>query len=248
MAFFEHVNSVDLYRVTELAVAAASTQPISEMDMIRDVLWDNDGVLVDSEAVFFDITRSAFARLGLDLTKEIWGAQYLGEGRSTREIAESLGANPADIDPAVDKRNERYLIALRQPPAIRPRVPETLAALSGRVRMGLVTGCHRRQLHLMHDSSGLLDFFDAIITGDDCADPKPNPAPYLAALKALDLSAKDCLAVEDSSRGLVSATTAGIACVIVPTDLTQVQDFSDALAVECDVSGILKYIVPGQGR
>ncbi|MFC1532030.1 HAD family hydrolase [Thermodesulfobacteriota bacterium] len=135
--------------------------------MIQAVLWDNDGVLVDSETIFYEITRSAFIRLGLNLTKEIWGTQYLGEVRGTREIAFSLGANPTDIDSIIDERNEYYRIALRQPPAIRPQVSETLEALAGRLRMGIVTGSHREQLHLMHKSSGLLDFFDAIITGDD---------------------------------------------------------------------------------
>jgi len=215
------------------------------MKMIRAVLWDNDGVLVDSETVFYEITRAAFARLGLDLTKEIWGTQYLGEGRGTREIANSLGANPADIDAVIDERNEHYRIALRQPTAIRPQVPETLETLAGRVRMGIVTGCHREQLHLMHNSSGLLDFFDAIITGADYDDPKPSPAPYLTAVKALNLNVRDCIAVEDSKRGLVSAAAAGISCVVVPNDLTQMQNFSGALAVEIDVAGILKHIVSG---
>ena len=216
--------------------------------MIRAVLWDNDGVLVDSEALFFEVTRSAFARLGLDLTKELWGTQYLGEGRGSREIAHSLGASPADIGLVMDERNEQYRIALRCPPAIRPQVPETLATLSGRVRMGIVTGCHRDQLDLMHESSGLLDFFEIVITADDYGPSKPNPAPYLTALKAMDLSVEDCIAVEDSQRGLASAETAGIACVVVPTDLTQMQDFAGALSVERDVSGILKHIMSGKDR
>jgi HAD superfamily hydrolase (TIGR01509 family) len=216
--------------------------------MIRAVLWDNDGVLVDSETVFFEVTRTAFARLGLVLTKELWGTQYLGEGRSTRDIARSLGASPADIAPVIDKRNEQYRSMLEYPPAIRPKVPEILGALSGRVRMAIVTGCHRDELYLMHASSGLLRFFDTVITGDDYDDPKPKPGPYLAAVKAMDLDAKACIAVEDSQRGLVSATTAGISCMIVPTGLSQMHDFSGALSVEHDVSGILQYVRVGYNR
>ena len=59
---------------------------------------------------------------------------------------------------------------------------------------------------------------------------------------------EDCIAVEDSQRGLASAETAGIACVVVPTDLTQMQDFAGALSVERDVSGILKHVVTDYGR
>jgi len=210
--------------------------------MIEVALWDNDGVLVDTEILFYETTRVAFARLGLDLTKEIWGRQYLGEGKSSREIAALLGGDPGRIADVMAERNGQYLQVLGQPPAVRPQVRETLDELSGRVRMAIVTGCHRDQLQLMHRSSGLIGFFEAIVTGDECTHPKPHPALYLAALKALGVSARRCLAVEDSPRGLASARAAGVPCVVVPTDLTRTLGFVGALSVEPDVSGILKYI------
>ena len=210
--------------------------------MIQAVLWDNDGVLVDSEAVFFAVTKRAFARLGLDLTKDTWGTQYLGLGTPTREIARSLGAELADIGSVFDERDEEYLTALKEPPQILPQVPETLAVLSGRVRMAIVTGCHRKQLQLMHASSGILEFFDVVITGDDYGKSKPSPEPYLAAVETLGLNVRHCIAIEDSKRGLESAVGAGISCVVVPTELTEAQDFTGALSVESDVSGVLKYV------
>lgn len=210
--------------------------------MIEVVLWDNDGVLVDTETLFYETTRVAFARLGLDLTKEIWGRQYLGEGKSSREIAALLGGDPARIAAIMDERNQQYRQILCQPPALRPQVRETLCELSGRVKMAIVTGCHRDQLRLMHRSSGLLGYFEAIVTGDECTHPKPHPELYLAALKVLGVSAGRCFAVEDSPRGLASARAAGVPCVVVPTDLTRTLGFAGALSVEQDVSGILRYI------
>jgi beta-phosphoglucomutase-like phosphatase (HAD superfamily) len=65
--------------------------------MIDAVLWDNDGVLLDTETLFFETTRAAFARLELNLTREIWGSQYLGEGKSSREIALSVGADVSEV-------------------------------------------------------------------------------------------------------------------------------------------------------
>jgi len=208
---------------------------------IHAVLWDNDGVLVDSETVFFEITRSSFARLGLTLTEEVWGTRYLGEGGRSRDVAASMGGDPAAIDPVMEERNREYLAALREPPAVRPRVRETLEALSGRVKMAIVTGCRREQLDLMHSSSGLLEYFDFILTADDYDESKPSPVPYLAAVRDMKLDAGDCIAVEDSKRGLESAIAAGVACVVVPTDLTRMQNFSGALAVEPDVSAVLKH-------
>jgi HAD superfamily hydrolase (TIGR01509 family) len=210
--------------------------------MIEVVLWDNDGVLVDTETLFYETTRVAFGRLGLDLTKEIWGRHYLAEGKSSREIAALLGGDPDRIGAVMDERNRQYRQILNQPPAVRPKVRETLDELSGRVRMAIVTGCHRDQLQLMHRSSGLLGFFEAILTGDECTHPKPHPGLYVAALKVLGVSAGRCLAVEDSPRGLASARAAGVPCLVVPTDLTRALAFAGALSVEQDVAGILRYI------
>ncbi len=216
--------------------------------MIEAVLWDNDGVLVDTETLFFETTRSAFARLGLDLTKELWGKHYLGEGKSSRELAVFLGGAADRITGVMDERNLEYRQILSQAPPLRPQVRETLGALHGRVRMAMVTGSHRDQLRLMHASSELLDYFEVIITGDECAYSKPHPEPYLAALKVLGMSPRHCVAVEDSPRGLASARAAGVSCMIVPHELTQALEFDGALSVEPDVSGILKYIRKGSTR
>ncbi len=210
--------------------------------MIEAVLWDNDGVLVDTETLFFETTRAAFVRLGVELKQELWGKLYLGEGKSTREIAVLLGAENSKISEVLEERNQAYLQKLRQAPPLRPHVRETLSALSGKVRMAMVTGCHRNQLQLMHAGTGFLGFFEVIVTGDDCANPKPDPELYLAGLKALGLAAERCLAVEDSGRGLAAARAAGIPCIVVPTELTVQLGFPGACRVAPGVSAVAEYI------
>jgi HAD superfamily hydrolase (TIGR01509 family) len=210
--------------------------------MVEAVLWDNDGTLVDTETLFFETTRAAFAQLGLALTPELWGRHYLGEGKSSREVAALLGAAGSRVEAMLTERNQRYREVLRQAPPLRPKVRETLSRLAGRVRMAMVTGCHRDQLQLMHAGSSLLDCFEVIVTGDECANPKPHPELYLAGLKALGVKAERCLAVEDSARGLGAARAAGIPCVVVPTELTRGLEFVGALSVEPDVSGVLRHL------
>ena len=210
--------------------------------MIKAVLWDNDGVLVDTETLFFEITQAAFTRLGLTLTKEIWGGRYLSEGRPSREIAAELGGNAERIGPVLEERNKQHRHILARPAVIRPQVPQTLEALTGHVRLAIVTGCDREQLDLVHQSTGLLAFFEVIITSDDCAHAKPHPELYLAALKAMKLKPHECIAIEDSPRGLASARAAGIPCIVVPTELSEGLNFEGALAVETDVSCVLRRI------
>jgi HAD superfamily hydrolase (TIGR01509 family) len=210
--------------------------------MIEAVLWDNDGLLVDSEALFFDLTRSCFAEAGLVLEEEYWGIEYLGNAKHSFEIALELGLAPELAAPLLDRRNEKFVRRISQRVTLMPKVLETIESLYGTVRLGIVTGSPRDKLELMHGADGLLDRFEVIITDDEVKNPKPHPEPYLKALVSLGIEPGQCLAVEDSRRGLDSAHAAGIACIVVPNALTRVQCFDRAHAVEPDVSGVLKHV------
>jgi beta-phosphoglucomutase-like phosphatase (HAD superfamily) len=74
----------------------------------------------------------------------------------------------------------------------------------------------------------LLRYFDFVIAAGDYARSKPDPAPYIAAIARAGLEADACIAIEDSERGLHSATRAGIRCIIVPSGLTTGQLFAGA--------------------
>ena len=210
--------------------------------MIEAVLWDNDGLLVDSEALFFDLTRSFFAEAGLELDEEYWGIEYLGNAKHSYEIALELGLAPELAAPLLDRRNDAFVDRIRRPVTLMPKVRETIDALFGQVRLGIVTGSPRDKLELMHGANGLLDRFEVIVTDDEVKHAKPHPEPYLNALESLGIAPEQCFAVEDSRRGLDSAHAAGIACIVVPNALTRVQRFDRAYALETDVSGVLKHI------
>jgi len=210
--------------------------------MIEAVLFDNDGVLVDTEMLFFETTRRAFTHLGLNLDRETWGRRYLADGNTSKEIALSMGADANRVLEVLERRNQEYWSILQDPPPLRPNVRETLAALRGRFKLAIVTGCGREQLDLVHTSSQLLEMFDLIVTSDDCSCSKPHPEPYLAALRALGLEAGQCIAIEDSPRGLASAKAAGVPCIIVPTELTALLEFPAALAIEQDISKVLNHV------
>ena len=210
--------------------------------MIEAVLWDNDGLLVDSEALFFDLTRKAFADAGYRLDSRYWGIEYLGNARHSSEIALSLGMSPELAKRVIGKRNKAFLKSLEQPVPLLPDVSETIGALAGNIRLALVTGSPRDKVELMHRDNGLLGHFEVIITEDDIRRPKPHPEPYMKAIERLGIDPDRCLAVEDSRRGLASAHAAGIACIVVPNALTSVQQFDLAYAVEARVSGVLKHV------
>lgn len=209
--------------------------------MIEAILWDNDGLLVDSEALFFDLTKRAFADAGFQLDSRYWGIEYLGNAKHSSEIALELGMTPELAGRVLEWRNEAFVKCLEHPIPLLPDVSETIGALAGRVRLGLVTGSPRDKVERMHRDNGLLGHFEVIITDDDITRPKPHPEPYLKALERLGLEPGQCLAVEDSRRGLASAHAAGIPCIVVPNPLTSIQEFDQAFAVEERVSGVMKH-------
>jgi HAD superfamily hydrolase (TIGR01509 family) len=184
------------------------------------LFFDSDGVLVDTERLFYDATRAEFEAAGTPLTREQWARWYLGEGRPSREVASLLGL-PADrVEETILRRDDRFWRRVDEGVPVLPGVVETLATLAGRYRLGVVTGASLRHFQRIHASSGLLPFFEAVVTRDDYHLPKPHPAAYLAALARFALDGGECLAVEDSPRGAASAAGAGVPCVVIPTPLT----------------------------
>ncbi len=210
--------------------------------MIKAVLFDNDGVLIDSESVFFALTRDALATAGVGLHPAYWARHYLGNGLKSMEVAESLGLSPSIADEVIELRNRQFMARLQEGFSPITGVMETLSALRPLVRMALVTGSPRDKLLLAHQETELLPLFDCVITSDDYTHSKPHPAPYRTAMERLGIEAGECLAVEDSPRGLNAAHAAGIRCLLIPTPLTDMDMCRHADWIEQDITGVLRIV------
>ncbi|ANT65582.1 MULTISPECIES: HAD family hydrolase [Prosthecochloris] len=210
--------------------------------MIDVVLWDNDGLLFDSEQLFFELTQEVFAEWKLVLTPEYWGREYLDMAKRSRQVARELGLDPELVEPMIRERDRRYLERLAEPVPLRPGVRTVLEELHGKVRMGVVTGSPRHKVDMMHQSAGIASLFEVVVTADDVTMTKPHPEPYLLAVARLRVDPERVLAVEDSVRGLRSAHAAGLRCVAVPNQLTAGHTFELATGVEHDVREVARYL------
>ena len=199
--------------------------------MIEAIFWDNDGVLVDTEHLYFEATRRVLSSIGIELTETDYRALFLVRGTGAWHLAEARGIEQAQINALKSARNALYATLLAEAPRLIPGVGETLQALHGRYAMGIVTSSRRDHFDVIHRDTGVLKYFEFVITADDCPRTKPCPDPYLRALERCGRPATACLAIEDSRRGLDAATTAGVRCVIIPSRLTSPQKFEGALAV-----------------
>lgn len=196
--------------------------------MIRAVFWDNDGILVDTEKLYFQATRELLLLAGVTLTLELFKRISLDEGRNAFDLAEEKGVPREEINRLHAERNRRYAELLAGGVRILDGVEETLGSLRGKVIQAIVTSSRRSHFDAMHVRTGLPPFFDFILTREDYVLSKPDPEPYRLAMERSGFLPEECLVVEDSERGLRAALAAGIRCIVVPNDLTQGAAFAGA--------------------
>lgn len=188
--------------------------------MVKAILWDNDGVLVDTERYFFQATRDILFEAGMELTLERFIEFSLVKGYGLWEYIRAGGLDTSECEALRVKRNRRYTELLTGTPTLIDGVRETLASMHGRYVMGVVTSSQREHFEVIHRYTGLLDYFDFVITSDDCEHTKPHPEPYIKGLGKTGVSPGECVAVEDSARGLTAANSAGLSCLMIPHALT----------------------------
>jgi HAD superfamily hydrolase (TIGR01509 family) len=206
--------------------------------MVKAVIWDNDGVLVDTEELYFKATREVLSEVGIDLTADLFVEISLKQGRSTFDLAVAQGVRSEVIDRLRADRNRLYSTLLRKGVRVLDGVEDTLRRLRGKVLMGVVTSSRREHFEIIHSGTGLLYYFDLVLTREDYGKSKPNPDPFLTAVIRYGLQPEHCIIVEDSKRGLAAAMAAGIRCIVVPNALTQGSNFSGAYRVVKSVSEV----------
>ena len=198
------------------------------MNRFKAIFFDNDGLLVSTEALYFEVTHQVLSSVGINMSREWYVGENLGKGRSSLELAKEKGFSEDEIAILRRKRNDRYGEMLRERVKIMDGVPEVLETLYGKVLMGVVTSARKQHLNIIMEKTGLRRFFDFFIAGDDVKNIKPDPEPYLKALEKSQCFKEDCLVLEDSYRGVQSAKAAGLTCFAIPDVLTRTHDFSIA--------------------
>lgn len=192
------------------------------------ILWDNDGVLVDTEQWYFKATQRALEELGVNLDKETY-LKRMAQGISSWNLASQAGIGPERIAAKQQQRNTYYEAYLTQETIELPDVERVLAELAAdKMKMAIVTTSRRQHFDLIHRNKNLLRFMDFVLTREDYTLSKPNPEPYLLGLSRFGARADECLVVEDSQRGLQAAIAAKIDCVVIHNAFTSTHDFTGA--------------------
>jgi HAD superfamily hydrolase (TIGR01509 family) len=195
--------------------------------MKKYILFDNDGVLVETENWYYEANKKALKELGLTLQMETY-QEIMARGGTAWEVAINAGIKTEIIDRKRIQRDVYYQEYLHTKNLEIPNVKKVLNNLSKKYKMAIITTSRRVDFELIHKNRGISDYMEFVLCVEDYERAKPYPDPYLKGLKEFNASAEHSIVIEDSQRGLISAVNANIECVIVKNEFTKTQDFSKA--------------------
>src|SRR5262245_7937742 len=146
------------------------------------LLWDHDGVLVDTERWYFEATREVMRGIGIDLSQETY-LRFMATGGSSWDLARAAGHSDARVRELREHRNDIYQEHLRTKDIEIDGVAEVLEELGTRHRMAIVTTARRVDFDTIHGRRDLVRHFEFVLTVEDYPRAKPHPDPYLAGVE-----------------------------------------------------------------
>lgn len=172
------------------------------------LLFDLDGTMLVSDPIHEAVFRELWIERGLPTPEGFYLARI--HGRQNQDIFREFLPDEPDIQGLHERKEAMFRDRLPRP---YPAMPG-LAALVHRAvaedwPRAIVTNAMRRNAEAMLEAIGLADAFETIVIGEECARGKPDPAPYLEAMRQLGVAAGDCIAFEDSPAGVHAAVAAG---------------------------------------
>jgi HAD superfamily hydrolase (TIGR01509 family) len=211
------------------------------LDKIKGVVFDLDGVLVNTEYYQSEAWIKILKAYKVFLSQEDL-FEYKGK---SAEIIENKLKNkyhlPIKKGELIKKRDAEVLkIFQKREIKTMPYAKRALEFFNKRKKLGLASTGSKKEVLLKLKKTGFDEYFSVIVSRDDVKKGKPYPDVYLAAVKKLNLNPEDCLAIEDTQSGTEAAKAAGLICFTIPNKFSETQDFSKADKVLKSLKEVLK--------
>lgn len=186
---------------------------------MNTVLFDMDGVLVNSEPVIIKAATRALSEVGITATREFF-EPFLGAGEEFFIIGPCKDAGiPEKTMETMDAMYRYYNETVYEELMVYPHAADTIRTLHQKgITTALVSSSERKKLLVSLDAAKIpAECFSLILSGSDVTKKKPDPEAYLKAAEKLKKDPKDCLVIEDALNGIKAAKGAGMICAAVPT-------------------------------
>ena len=194
--------------------------------MIKAILFDRDGVIIDSEGTNVDSTIAALSDLGIEIKQD---EKELIIGRHPQVyVKDFLKIYSFSEEEFHNKQTDYYYKFFEE-----VKIFEDMIDLIKRLKtqgylLALTTSSQLDSTKTILEKNNLLNLFDVIITYEDCKKKKPDAEPYILTANRLGVKSNECLVIEDTQIGLESAKNAKMKCIVIPNQYTKQQNFSKA--------------------
>ncbi|MDH7513361.1 MAG: HAD family phosphatase [Clostridiales bacterium] len=209
---------------------------------VKALIFDMDGLMIDSERLYFDVERQIARRYGKEVKNEtLWRMMGRKPIESLTIFIRELSL-PLDPAEAVKIRNDLMRERMKHDLQPMPGLFHIIDAFYGQLKLAVSTGAPQEFLDIAVDKLGIRDKFDVLLASDDIRNGKPDPEIFLKTCERLGVRPGEATILEDSENGVVAGKGAGSTVIAVPSDYTRGQDFSLADFVAADLFEAEKYI------
>lgn len=181
--------------------------------MAQAVIFDFDGVIVDTEPLYWQAADAVLAEMRLDKTTPEETALMMGHPRGFQLVLEKRGFSKEENDAIRVRRRELMAGLTAETPAMAGVRPLLSGLRERRMPIGMATASYRKIVDKLLDSLALAEYFSALVAFEDVSERKPHPEAYLRAAALLNKEPRQCVAIEDSPLGIASAKAAG--CTVI---------------------------------
>jgi beta-phosphoglucomutase len=214
--------------------------------MLRAIIFDFNGILVDDEPIHFDMFQKVLFEEGLSLTREEYYARYLGmDDRGCFQAAfrdRGRALDEATLAALIQRKAVYYRNEIQQRLTVFPGVKQLIPKLSASYPLAIASGALRSEIEMIMQTIGLIKYFQVIVSTEDITEGKPSPEIFTKALTlfnqhnadAKPIRPAECLVIEDSKEGILGARRAGMKCLAVTnshpkTELTEADAVVESL-------------------
>ena len=191
------------------------------INKIKAIIFDMDGVIFDTEMVYLKVWSKVFEKYGYKMTKEIY-TSVLGTGRENvkKVFVNNYGSN-LPIDDMYKEKDENLAKEIEKGVALKAGAYEILKYLKENdFKIALATSAISKRAFKQLKQANIYKFFDAVVCRDEVEKTKPNPDIFLKAADKLNVNKSECIVIEDSSAGIKAAFNAGM----IPIHVIELKD------------------------
>lgn len=195
---------------------------------MKALIFDMDGLMIDSERLYFAAEKDIAEAFGKQVQVEtLWKMMGRKPIEGIRIFVEDLGI-PASPEEVLQMRHEAMLQKMKTDLVAMPGLQHIIDRFFPHLKLAIATGAPAVYMDITLDSLRLRDKFTVLQASDEIVNGKPDPEIYLETCNKLNLDPSACVVLEDSSNGALAGKRAGCYCVAVPNEYTDKQNFEFA--------------------